>query len=122
MKEASELMEKMKSMPGMKNMNQILSKMGLPMGGKNQKVSMNAFQSHMKQNMKKASQRERMLRKLEQRKKERELKAMQTNSNENIQYTHSVFKASNESIQKTTRQDVEKKKRKKKRKRKKTKK
>ena len=72
MQRNGELMEKMKSMPGMKNMNQILSKMGLPVGGKNSKMSMNAFQSHMKKNMRKASQRERMLKKLEERKKLRE--------------------------------------------------
>ena len=30
MQEASELMEKMKNMPGMKNMDKILEKMGLP--------------------------------------------------------------------------------------------
>ena len=34
MKEASELMEKMKNMPGMKNMDKMLEKMGLPIGGK----------------------------------------------------------------------------------------
>ena len=41
-------MEKMKNMPGMKNMNNILEKMGLPTVGKNGKINMNAFQSHMK--------------------------------------------------------------------------
>merc|ERR1712166_313751 len=44
MQEAAELMEKMKSMPGMKNMNKIFSKMGVPMG-KNQKVSTSAMQA-----------------------------------------------------------------------------
>lgn len=126
MQEASELMEKMKTMPGMKNMNQILSKMGLPVGGKNSKVSMNAFQSHMKKNMRKATQRERMLRKLEERKKLREKmlaeqaarQAQQTNEtyqgNEK-QYTHTVFRGSNEKIEKTTRKEVDKKTNKKKR-------
>ena len=51
MQEASELMEKMKNMPGMKNMDKILEKMGLPTGGKNTKMNMNAFQSHMKSNI-----------------------------------------------------------------------
>ena len=124
MQEASELMEKMKSMPGMKNMNQILSKMGLPVGGKNSKVSMNAFQSHMKKNMRKASQRERMLKKLEERKKVREQmmkeKAAreaqkQTNKENTTQYTHTVFRGSNEKIEKTTRKEVDKKANKKKR-------
>lgn len=125
MQEASELMEKMKSMPGMKNMNQILSKMGLPVGGKNSKVSMNAFQSHMKKNMRKASQRERMLKKLEERKKLREqmmkekaAREAQQNSQPSqntTQYTHTVFRSSNEKVEKTTRSEVEKKSNKKKR-------
>ena len=66
MKEASELMTKMKSMPGMKNMNSMLGKMGIPMG-KNANINMNAFQSHMKTNIRKATQKERMLKKLEER-------------------------------------------------------
>jgi len=69
MTEASELMEKMKNMPGMKNMDKILEKMGLPTGGKNSKVNMNAFQSQMKSNIGKAKQKERMLKKLEERRK-----------------------------------------------------
>lgn len=66
MKEASELMTKMKSMPGMENMNSMLGKMGIPLG-KNANVNMNAFQSHMKTNIRKATQKERMLKKLEER-------------------------------------------------------
>ena len=72
MKEASDLMNKMKTMPGMKNMNSMLGKMGLPMGGKGQ-VNMNAFQSHMKRNIKKATQKERMLKKLAERRAARAL-------------------------------------------------
>ena len=67
MKEATEIMEKMKNMPGMKSMDKILEKMGLPTGGKNSKINMNAFTSHMKSNIGKAKQRERMLKKLEER-------------------------------------------------------
>ena len=44
MEEASELMKKMKSMPGVKNMEQIFSKMGMPTG-KNAKMNMSAMQS-----------------------------------------------------------------------------
>ena len=40
MEEASELMEKLKSMPGMGNMQKMMAEMGLPMGGKNSKVNM----------------------------------------------------------------------------------
>ena len=67
MKEATELMAKMKSMPGMKNMKKMFGEMGLPIG-KNSKINMNAFQSHMNRNMRKANARERMKAKLAARK------------------------------------------------------
>ena len=51
-------------------MDKILQQMGLPTGGKNGKVNMGAFQSQMKTNIGKAKQKERMLRKLEERRKE----------------------------------------------------
>jgi hypothetical protein len=68
-KEATEMMAKMQNMPGMGNIQSMLGKMGMPMG-KNAKVSTAAFQSHMRQNLKHAQMRERMLRKLEQQKDE----------------------------------------------------
>ena len=50
MEEASELMKKMKNMPGMKNMESIFSKMG--MNTKNQKMNFSAMQSKLNQNIK----------------------------------------------------------------------
>ena len=73
MKEATELMAKMKSMPGMKNMKKMFGEMGLPIG-KNSKINMNAFQSHMNRNMRKANARERMKAKLAKRQAEKALK------------------------------------------------
>merc|ERR1712078_164416 len=69
MKEASELVDKMKNTPGMKNMESMLNKMGLGagLGGKGGKVNMGLFQSMMKNNIKKSSQRDRMLKKLKER-------------------------------------------------------
>ena len=87
MKEASELMEKMKNMPGMKNMNNILNKMGLPIGKNNGKINMNAFQSQMKKNIRHATQKERMLKKLEKR---RQLAKEQTAMNNT--FVRSTFK------------------------------
>ena len=46
--------------------------MGIPMG-KNQKVSANAMQSRLNQNIKMSSQKERMLRKLAERRAQREM-------------------------------------------------
>jgi len=114
MQEAADLMEKMKSMPGMKNMNKIFSKMGMPMG-KNQKVSMNGMQARINQNMRAASQKERMLRKLEQRRKQREEK-----SKPNTQpYKQYKFKPEEGNVEKSIRENPKKKKKKKKKKNKK---
>jgi hypothetical protein len=80
MKEASEMMTKMKDMPGMQNINNMLSQFGLPTG-KNSKINMNAFQNHMKNNIRVSQQKEQMLQRLQERKKQRETF---TNSNNNI--------------------------------------
>jgi hypothetical protein len=107
MEEASELMEKMKKMPGMGSMDKILEKMGLPMNGKGGgKMNMGAFQSHMKQNIGKAKQKERMLRKLEERRKMREKETTYT----------TVTWGDNNNIEKTDRNAIIKKKKKKKKK------
>ena len=57
--EANEMMQKMKNMPGMGGMQEMLSKMA---GGG--KVNMNAMEAKMQQNLNKAKQKERMLDKL----------------------------------------------------------
>ena len=67
MEEAQELMTKMKSMPGMKNFQNMFEKMGMPKGGK---VNMGQFNSRMNNNIK-AKQRERMLQKLKKKQEEK---------------------------------------------------
>ena len=114
MKEASELMEKMKNMPGMKNMDNILSKMGIPGVAGAGKVNVNAMQARMKQNIRVASQKERMLRKLEQRRKAKaEAEAKQ--KSQQGQYQHMVFRG-DEPVEKSSRKPNKKKKKKKKKK------
>ena len=66
MEEASQLMEKLNNVPGMKNMQKMFGEMGMPMNGK---LNMNAMQSQMKNNIGKAKTKERLRRKLEARKK-----------------------------------------------------
>ena len=66
MEEASQLMEKLNNVPGMKNMQKMFGEMGIPMNGK---LNMNAMQSQMKNNIGKAKTKERLRRKLEARKK-----------------------------------------------------
>jgi len=65
LEEASELMNKMKNMPGMGNLEGMLNKMGMPGMPGGGKVNMNAFNQHMQQNMKHAKMRERMKSKLD---------------------------------------------------------
>ena len=77
LKEATELMQKMGNAPGMKNINSLFSQMGLNPG--KTKINQGALQSHLRQNMRMASMRERMQKKLAERnnqkpKKKREKK------------------------------------------------
>ncbi len=66
LKEASELMEKLHKMPGIKNMQQMLGKMGMPLP-KGGKVNMGAVQGQMKQNIRSAKTKERLQAKLQKR-------------------------------------------------------
>lgn len=66
LEEASEIMKKMKTMPGMENLQSILSKMGL--SGKS-KINHAAMQSQLDRNIKQAKQKEKMRSKAEQNKK-----------------------------------------------------
>jgi hypothetical protein len=70
MQEASELMAKMKNMPGMNNLASMLSKMGMNVpggmgGGTGGKVNFGAMQSQLNKNMKQAQMRERLLKKVQ---------------------------------------------------------
>jgi hypothetical protein len=71
MQEASELMSKMKNMPGMNNLASMLSKMGMSMPGGGAmggggKVNFGAMQSQLNKNMKQAQMRERLLKKVQE--------------------------------------------------------
>jgi hypothetical protein len=61
-------MKKLHKMPGMENMQKMMSQMGMPTGGKNSKVNMGAVQGQMQRNISKAKTKERLRRKLEARK------------------------------------------------------
>jgi len=64
LKEASEMVQKMKDMPGMGNLQSMMSKMGMgmPSGGK---MNMGAMQAHLDRNMKASQQKDRMRAKLD---------------------------------------------------------
>uniref|UniRef100_A0A6C0B9E9 Uncharacterized protein n=1 Tax=viral metagenome TaxID=1070528 RepID=A0A6C0B9E9_9ZZZZ len=75
--EATEMMGKMKNTPGMENIQEMLSKMGMQMpnmagASRNAKVDVNAMEAKLKQVMKKAEMSEKMLKKSEERKKVQE--------------------------------------------------
>ena len=117
MQEASDLMNKMKKMPGVNNMADLLKKMGMDggmggmdgmadmakmaasmgLGGKGAKFNMGAMQSHLNQNLKSAKTKERMQQKLEQR-KEAALKAQAQSQ----QATNAVF-STGEKVERTPR-------------------
>jgi hypothetical protein len=63
--EGMEMLDKMKSMPGMGNMYDMLNKMGVPLP-KNGKVNVNAMDAQMQKNLKMAQMKERMRKKAEE--------------------------------------------------------
>ena len=76
MEEASEMMKNMKNMPGMGDIGKMMSSMGMPgmpgMGGKT-KVNMGAMQTKLDENIKRAKTRERLVEKIDTRKREKTL-------------------------------------------------
>ena len=66
MKEASNMINQMKSVPGMENIQEMISKMGL--GGKNSKINKNAMESEFNKRMKSNTLRERLKKKQEDQK------------------------------------------------------
>jgi len=80
LKEATQLMSNLKNIPGMENFQHLFGQMGLPIG-KNAKVNMGAFQNHMKQNLKQAETKERIMKKLK--KMEQEDKSLSNSTEQN---------------------------------------
>ena len=62
LEEASEIMQKMKNMPGMGNLKEMFGKMGIPVPGG--KMDLSAMRNNLNRNMKTAKQKERMKAKL----------------------------------------------------------
>lgn len=77
MQEATEMMNKMKTMPGMNNMEQMLNQMAGSLGGKNAKFNKNMFN----QKQRCFSQKEKMLQELERRKAQKRQTELETASN-----------------------------------------
>lgn len=67
MEEATNMMKDMQNMPGMENIQQMLSQFGLPTGKKG-KFNMGAFQQYMQKNMNQSKMKENMLNRMKERK------------------------------------------------------
>ena len=79
LEEASELVNKMKSMPGLGDFENMFSKMGIPGLGKGAKVDMNAFGKQMEQNLRTAKMRDRMRSKLQEKEVSQNKSTINTN-------------------------------------------
>jgi hypothetical protein len=75
MQEGMDLLNKMKDMPGMGNMQQMFSQMGIPGLGKGSKINMGAMEAHLNRNMKTAKMKERIKSKAEANAKAKEQEA-----------------------------------------------
>ena len=84
LEEASELMKKMKNMPGMGDIQSMLNKMGMGSAGKGAagggKVNVNAMQATLDRNLKNAKNKERLLKKMTENKATEEAKKYSANS------------------------------------------
>jgi NADP-dependent 3-hydroxy acid dehydrogenase YdfG len=80
--EAANIMNRMKNMPGMENIESMLKNMGIPGLGKNMKVNTGAMEAQMNRNLKTAQMKERMKAKAEANRlqKEQEMKQQQSAS------------------------------------------
>lgn len=86
--EATDIMNKMKNMPGMENIQSMLGKMGIPgLGGKGAKMNMGAMEAQMNKNLKTAQMRERMKAKAEASNLAKAQQMMATSPNTIIQQT-----------------------------------
>lgn len=98
MKEAGDLMQQMKNMPGMKNMDKIFKSMNMPMGGG--KMNFGAMQQKFNNNMKRYNQKDRMLKKLQQRKQQNKSNNFSHTSSQKTK-THQEIQAEIDTIYKT---------------------
>jgi hypothetical protein len=105
LKEASEMVQKMKDMPGMGNLQNMMSKMGMGMpgggGSGGSKVNIGAMQSHIDRNLKASQQKDRMRSKLLARKEATQKEAASAeassiNTNTNTNTNTKIHKVGND--------------------------
>lgn len=87
MEEGMELLNKMKNMPGMGDMQKMFSQMGIPGLGKGAKVNMGAMEAQLNKNMKMAKMKERLKAKQELKQKQQEEQKQQQEIKQEPQIT-----------------------------------
>jgi len=112
MEEGMELLNKMKNMPGMEDMQQMFSQMGIPGLGKGAKINMGAMEAQLNRNMKNSKIKERMRANVDANAKAKEL-ALLSNNNDaegDAEGTHVFSKEQEEELLKifSTGEPVEK--------------
>jgi len=103
MSEASDILNKMKNMPGMGNIQQMLGKMGMAgLGGKGGKLNVNAMEAQLNRNMKAAQTKERIRAKAEANRlaKERQNQEQKQEVNQEQSQEGNKYDMTNEQIEK----------------------
>ena len=107
MQEASELLSKMKNMPGMNNLTDMLNKMGMGNMGGNMKgnsggkMNFGAMQSQLQRNMKMSKMKERMQEKLAQQQLQKQQSQPQQSQSQQQQKTHPAVFSTGETVERT---------------------
>lgn len=83
MEEGMELLNKMKNMPGMGDMQKMFAQMGMPGLGKGAKMNMGAMEAQLNRNMKSAKMKERFRAKVDAKKEQQNTAFCNTNTNAN---------------------------------------
>jgi hypothetical protein len=103
LEEASELMKKMKNMPGMGDIQSMLSKMGMNAGKGSGKVNVDAMQSNLNQKIKETKTRERLLQKLMEKKMAAAAAAAASMAQKSVPVENLVF-SKGEKVERSTRE------------------
>ena len=105
--EGVDILNKMQNMPGMGNMQEMFSKLGIPGLGKGAKMNTAAMEAQLKKNLKMAKMKEKMKTKMEQKQQmQQETSGLHTNLDESPKFTDeqiiSIF-STGEKVEKTPR-------------------
>ena len=113
LKEASEMLKKMKDMPGMNHMESMFKNMGIPMpngaGGRGSKMNFGAMQGRLNQQMKQAQMKERMRERMEKQKNQDNIQQTnnisQTEINKEIDTLMSTVFSTGESVERSVKSE-----------------